>query len=185
MEAYLIDAIYAKTPFPLLNWGYAHTQQHIHVYYSNIWVVNCQEFIYEICDHFMVPLNIFLHGELPLRFIEMARDKLKDLLDWFIDEQFSYIIFYVYEENPHFLPKYILEILLLRETTYQIVVTGIAKNLARNSKMIWPIFSMRLGIYTLLNLGHAKKEAKSRENICLYIEKLKKVTLWESSKSFV
>jgi hypothetical protein len=47
--AYIMDAIYFMTPFPLMNWSWAPSNtEPIHVYHLKLWEDNAKEFIYEI-----------------------------------------------------------------------------------------------------------------------------------------
>jgi hypothetical protein len=45
--------------------------------------------------------------------------------DWFIDEEFSYIIIYGCEGAPYLLPRYVPGRLALREIAYQNISVGI------------------------------------------------------------
>jgi hypothetical protein len=43
---------------------------------------------------------------------------IKEIGDWFLDEEFSYIRIYGCEGAPHFLPIYVPNQLALREVSY-------------------------------------------------------------------
>ena len=72
----------------------------------------------------MIPLQLILKNQLALRFTKEAINTLKELGDWFIDEEFSYIIIYGCEGAPYLLPRYVPERLSLREITYQTISVG-------------------------------------------------------------
>jgi hypothetical protein len=48
-------------------------------------------------------------------------ENLKEIADWFIDENFSYIRVYGCSIPPHALPKFLPDILVCREVSHQIV----------------------------------------------------------------
>jgi len=57
-------------------------------------------------------------------------------------------------------PKYVPDKILLREISFQTVSTRTIVSLMMNSKKILPSFPLKLGICSLLNSKHARKEAK-------------------------
>jgi hypothetical protein len=122
MSGYLIDAVCAKTPFPMMCWNWSISHDPIHVYCSKLWAINFKNYFYEICDNFMSPLYILLKNQTTPRFTQEAMDAIKEIGDWFLDEEFSYIRIYGCEGAPHILPRYVPNRLALREITYQTMV---------------------------------------------------------------
>ena len=88
-------------------------------------VITCKKIFYDICSYFMIPLQLILKNQLALRFTQEAINTLKELSDWFIDEEFSYIRIYGYEGAPYILPRYVLDRLSLREIAYQTISVAI------------------------------------------------------------
>jgi hypothetical protein len=82
-------------------------------------------------------------------------ETIKEIGDWFIDEEFSYIRIYGCEFAPIILPRYVPDRLTLREITYQAVRVGIATFLSRSQKRQWPSFPISLDIFYLSNVKHA------------------------------
>jgi hypothetical protein len=74
------------------------------------------------------------------RFTQEATNVIKEIGDWFIDEEFSYIRIYGCEGAPHILPRYVPERLTLREIAYQTVGVGIVASLSKSKKKTMAIF---------------------------------------------
>lgn len=68
---------------------------------------------------------------------------------------------------PRALPKYVPNKISLRRIAYQMVGKSITLALKNRSKKVWPIFLIKLVIYSLLDYQHAIVEAKSLEKIQL------------------
>jgi hypothetical protein len=115
----------------------------------------------------MVPLHMILKNQPAPRFTQESINTIKEIGDWFVDEEFSYIRIYGCEGAPHILPRYVPDRLVLREIAYQIVGVGIVASLSKSQKKKWPSFPIPLGIYSLLNAKHALKEVEQMEGIWL------------------
>jgi hypothetical protein len=94
-----------------------------------MWDINCKNFFYDIYNFFMVPLYFVLKNQPAPRFTQESIDAIKDIGDWYVDEEFSYIRIYGCEGYPHLLPRYVLDRLALREISYQTVTIGIVASL--------------------------------------------------------
>ena len=81
MASYLIDTVCAITHFPLLSLNYANVHEPIHVYYSNLWSINCKNFFYEICGCCMALFYTLLKGWSCPRISKVVIDALKDIAD--------------------------------------------------------------------------------------------------------
>jgi hypothetical protein len=167
MSSYLVDVICALTPFPLLSWNWSPAEEPIHLYCSKMWAINCKNHFYDICNFFMVPLHLLLKNLPAPRFNQDTMNAIKEIGDWFINEEFSYIRIFGCEGPPHLFPGYVPDMLALKEIAYHIVVVDIAVTLAKNLKKQWPNFPISLGIYTLSNPKHAQKEIESLDRIWL------------------
>ena len=107
MSSYLVDAIYAFIPFPLMDWNFSSCPGHIHTYFSILWVLILMDCFYHIGDNFLVPLHRLLFGYPPARFSESPISALKEIVDWYVFEKYSYIRVYGCQDSPHTLPTFI------------------------------------------------------------------------------
>jgi len=115
----------------------------------------------------MIPLHLNLKNQTAPRCMQEAINAIKQIGDWFIDEEFSYIRIYGCEGAPHILPRYVPDRLALREIRYQIVGVGIVSSLSKSKKKKIPYFPISLCILSLLNEKHALKEVEKMERIWL------------------
>lgn len=60
--------------------------------------------------------------------------------------------------DPHWLPHFFPNTLLLKEIAYQTYVNGVAASLHRNKKCLWPPFPLSTGVHRFENIKHAKGE---------------------------
>ena len=92
MSSYIRDVICYMTPFPLMNWSWNPTcAEPIHVYHSKLWEENVKDFFYKICHYIVIPMHQILYGYEPLWISEQIMGNLKEIFDWFIEENFSYV----------------------------------------------------------------------------------------------
>ena len=61
MSRFVMDAFYASTSFPALNWNWTDQSSPAHIYCTNMWDDNFIPHIYELCDLFLRSMyyNIF------------------------------------------------------------------------------------------------------------------------------
>jgi hypothetical protein len=108
MSAYIMDAIFFMTPFPLMNWSWNTTYlEPIHKYHSELWEENEKKSFHKTF-HFMVILmhKMFFSCE-PPHISEAVSNNLKPIENWFIEEIFSYIRVYGCSIPPHVLSKFL------------------------------------------------------------------------------
>jgi hypothetical protein len=115
----------------------------------------------------MVSLHLILKDLPTPRFTQEAINAIKEIGDWFIDDEFSYIRIYGCEGAPHILATYVQHRLALRSISYQTVSVGIVAFLSRSQKKQWPSFPISLGIFTLSNTKHAQTKVEQIKNIWL------------------
>jgi hypothetical protein len=70
-------------------------------------------------------MHKMFYGCEPPRISEAVSENLKAIVDWFVEEKFSYIRVYGCSIPPHALSKFLPDRLVLREVAYQIVKGGI------------------------------------------------------------
>jgi hypothetical protein len=155
------------------SWNPACTET-IHVYHSKLWEENVKDLFYEICHYVVIPVHQILYGYSPPRISEQVMENLKTVVDWFIEENFSYVRVFGCSIPPHALPKFLPDRLVCREVAYQIVTGGIGTELKASQKKFWPVFPVQIGKFSLLNLGHSKVEAATLEDIKLVDLELRK-----------
>jgi hypothetical protein len=139
MSAYIMDAICFMTPFPLMNWSWnASCPEPVHKYHSALWEENAKNTFYEVCHYVIIPLHIIFLGCEPPRISNTIIENLKSVVDWFIEENFSYVRVYGCSILPHALPKILPDRLICREVAYQLVNGGIGLELKAQQKKAWP-----------------------------------------------
>jgi hypothetical protein len=114
MSSYLVDVICAVTPFHLLAWSWSPSEEPIHLYCSKMWEINCKNHFYDICNFFMIPLHLLLKNLPAPRFSQEAMNAIKEIGDWFIDDEFSYIRIFGCEGPPHLFPRYVPDRIALK-----------------------------------------------------------------------
>jgi hypothetical protein len=183
MSVYVMDDICHMVPFPLMNWIWNRTYaETIHFYHSQLWEEKVKDLFYEICHYVVIPMNQILYG-LPPWISEQIMGNLKTVVDWFIEENFSYIKVFRCSIPPHALPKFLPDRLVCREMAYQIIIGGISKELKEVQNKFWLAFPIQIGRFSLLNFGHSKVEAATLEEIKLVDIELRKkihIKLWEN-----
>jgi len=149
MSTYLMDAICFMNPFPLMNWSWTPTSaEPIHFYYSKLWEDKAKDLFYEICHRVVVLIDIGLYGFPPPQISERIMGNVGKIVDWYIEEKFSYIRFFGFSVPPHALPNFLPNRLICREVAYQTVTGGINKELKATQKKVWKTFPLRVGIFS-------------------------------------
>jgi hypothetical protein len=122
MSAYIMDATFFVTPFPLMNliWNIA-CPEPIHECHSVVWEENAKNSFFEICHFIVIPMHKMFYGFEPPCIYETVLENLKAIANWFIDENFSYIRVYGCSIPPHALPKFLSDRLVCREVVHKIV----------------------------------------------------------------
>ena len=59
-------------------------------------------------------------------------------------------------KDPHWLPHFVLDTLLLQEVAYQTYVNGVAASLHKNKKGLWPPFPLSTRVCKIKNFKQAK-----------------------------
>lgn len=167
MSAFLVDAVCSSNSFPLMGWTWNPDMPPVHIYCGKLWASNFKKHFYEICDNFMAPLHSLVFNKPAPRLSIEARNTVRSIGDWYIQEFYTYIRILGHTSAPHLLPKYVPDWLVLREIAYQTMVEGVTALLSFHSKKTWPKFPIKVGIFTLLNGRHALKEAAAIKELCL------------------
>jgi hypothetical protein len=175
MSAYIMDAIFFMTPFPLMSWSWTPSDaEPIHVYHSKLWEDKAKDFIYEIFNWVMVPMHVAIFGHPPPRISDNITANLSNVADWYIEAEYSYIRVFSTSIPPHVLSLFLPDKLICHEIARQVVLGGISKELKGLSKKVWPPFPIHIGSYSLLDFGHAKAEATTLEEMKLVNIEFKK-----------
>jgi hypothetical protein len=85
------------------NWTPASSEP-IHFYHSKLWEEKAKYFFYEIYHNVVVVVQIALYGQLPPRISDKIKGSLGKLVDWFIEDKFSYIRVIGCSIPPYYLP---------------------------------------------------------------------------------
>jgi hypothetical protein len=141
MLAYIMDIIFFMTPFPLMNWSWNPTcTEPIHEYHSKLWEENAKYSSYEICHFVVISVHQILYGCAPPCISESVIGNLKAVVDWFIEDNFSYIRVFRCFIPPHALSKFLPDRMVCREVAHQIITGGIEIEWKRAQKHFWPVF---------------------------------------------
>jgi hypothetical protein len=168
MSAFIMDAICFRNPFTLMNWSWTPTvTEPIHFYHAKLWEENSKDSFYEICHNMVIPIHENIYGHPPRKILEQIMGNLSAIVDWYIEELFSYIRVFGCYISPHVLPRFLPDRLVCREVANQIVSGGITKKMKATQKRIWPTFPIQVGVFSLSHFGHAKVEASTLEDIKL------------------
>ena len=101
MSAYIMDAIYFMTPFPLMNWSWSvFYPEPVHKYHSALWEEKDKDIFYDVCHFVIIPMQKLFFGCEPPRISDAVIESLKSVVHWFIEEIFSYIRVYGYSIPP-------------------------------------------------------------------------------------
>jgi hypothetical protein len=170
-----MDTVCSMTPFPLMNLRWAPSDvEPVHVYHSKLWEDRASDFVYEIFNWVMVPMDVSIFGNLPSRISDNITENLSRVANWYMEKEFSYIRVFGASIPLHALPLLILDRLAYREITRQTVIGSVSKELKGLSKKLWPPFPIHLNTYSLLDFGHAKAESTTLEYIKLVHIEFKK-----------
>jgi hypothetical protein len=96
------------------------------------------------------------------------------VVDWYIEEEFSYIRVFGTFVPPYDLSLFLPDKLVRREIARKIVLSGIRKEIKGVSKKVWTPFPIHIGTYSLLYFVHAKVEATALEEMKLVDIEFKK-----------
>jgi hypothetical protein len=175
MSTYIMDAICFMTPFPLMNWSWAPSNtEPIHVYHSKLWEDKDKECIYEIFNWVMVPLHVAIFGQLSPRISNSVTTNLSNVVDWYIEADFSYVRVFDTSVPPYALPLFLPDKLLCHEIDRKTVLGEIRKELKGVSKKVWSSFPIHIGAYSLLDFGHTKADTMILEEMKLVDIEFKK-----------
>jgi hypothetical protein len=121
-----------------------------------------------------VPLHIAIFGLSPPRISDSIAANLSSIMDWYVEEEFSYFRVFRAVVPPLALPLFIPDKLACREIARQTVIGRVSKDLKASSKKVWPFFPVWLNSYSLLDFEHAKAEAATLEDLSLVSIEYKK-----------
>jgi hypothetical protein len=88
---------------------------------------------------------------------------VKIIGDWYLLEYGTYLRIYGATKSPHFLPKFILDRLVLQEIAYQTIIHGVGATLYRDKKSIWPPLPLWVGSYSFKDIKEAQDKVNTLE----------------------
>jgi hypothetical protein len=116
MSAYIMDAICFMTPFLLMSWSWTpDSAEPIHDYHSKLWEDKAKYFFYEILNWVVVSMHIVIFGHPLPRISDKVMVSLGKVVDWYIEEHFSYIRVFGCSVPPYALPHFLPDRLMCRE----------------------------------------------------------------------
>jgi hypothetical protein len=105
-----------------MKWTWTPTSfEPIHFYQFKLWEENAKYLFYEICRNVVVPIHIAIYGHPSTKISEKIMGKLGKIVDWFIEENLSYIRVFGCFVPPRALPQFLPDMLVCGEVAYQIV----------------------------------------------------------------
>jgi hypothetical protein len=160
MSAYIMEAVFFMTPFPLMGWSWTPTSaEPIHIYHSKIWEDKEKDFFYEIYNWVVVSIHTAIYGYPPPRISKTIVTNLCKIIDCYVEENFSYIMVFGCSVPPQALPQFFPDELVCCEVAHQTVLGGISMEFKEVQKKVWPSFPLQIGTFSLLDFGHSKVEA--------------------------
>ena len=99
-----------------------------------------------------------MFGEEALCLSPEGKKIVKQYGDWYMTPNIVYIRIEGSTKDPHWLPHFVPDILLLHKTTYQIYVNGVVVSLHKNKKDIWPSFPLSIGVHRIENFKQVNDE---------------------------
>jgi len=167
-SAYILDTLCFNSEFPVLGWRWtAQDTMPIHIYHQKLWKTSYKHHLYQVCNGFMLPIHYSIFNKPAPKISYQAGIDLTSIGRWFGEEKFTYIRIFGSQVEPHVLPLYIPDKLVVREIAYQIISEGVTQTLKKNKKQLWPSFPLRCGVYTLHDFKHSEKEATKMKSLTL------------------
>ena len=143
-----MDAFYASSSFPALNWCWSDKSPHVHIYCFDMWDDNFIARVYELCDLFLGSMYFKIFKDDAHAFSQGPRELISVYGDWYVGEYFSYIR--IWGSNiVHLLPRIVPDRMVLQEFAYQTVIYGAFSKLTKHKKKGWPKFPVNLGNLTI------------------------------------
>jgi len=137
MSAYIMDVFCFMTPLPLMSLSWTPSEaEPIHVYHSKLWEDNSIDFIYEIFNWVMVPMHISILSNPPPRISDSIATNLRNVANWYVQVEFSYIKVFSTSVPPYALPLFIPDRLACHEIARKTVIGGVRKELKGFSKKV-------------------------------------------------
>ena len=85
-------------------------------------------------------MHIAIYGCPPPRISNRVVANLENIVDWYIEELFSYIRVFGCSVPSHTLPKFLQDQLVCREVVRKTVLGGVSKEIKALQKKVWPTF---------------------------------------------
>eukprot|EP01018_Ginkgo_biloba_P025608 Gb_06569 [translate_table: standard] len=98
-----------------------------------------------------LPVQFWIH--------DSVKETLLGIGDWYFEKTYSYVILYGFDGAPHHLPKYLDDQIAMYEICWQIIAIH-TKVSQRWKKAAFHSFPLRIGNFTVTNIGQAKAHAK-------------------------
>jgi hypothetical protein len=130
MSSYIMDVVCFTMYFPLMIWIWNPSEaEAICVYHSKLWEDKAAEFIYKIFNWVMVPMHISIFGNPLPKISDSITTNLRNVVNWYVEVEFSYIRVFRTSVPPYSLPLFIPDRIVCREITKKPMIGGISKEL--------------------------------------------------------
>ena len=119
-------------------------------------------------------MYVIIYDHPPPRISDKVMIKLNNVIDWYLEEKFSYIRVFGWSVPPYALLLFLLDKLVCWDFARKTVLGRIRKELKGVQKKVWLSFPIQIGTYSLLDFSHAKEKVVALEEMKLVDIEFKK-----------
>jgi hypothetical protein len=157
MASYLLDVICARNTFAGMNLNWHSSKLTVHVYFSILWENRYKKSYVVICDQFISCIYFLLFRKECPRLSNEAKKVISKIGHWYLDERETYIRVFVTTEEPHLLPIYVPNWLVLGEICYQTILQGYNATLVKDKKRAFIPYGFHIGFCMVKDTAHAQQ----------------------------
>ena len=159
MSSYILEIMCSNHSFPQLGRSWNISCNLVYVYSYMLWENKYKNNYYLICDYFTLLCRIIFNKEC-LRITFEANAILQSIRNWYIEEDYTYIIIFGVVVPRHIFPKYVLDTLFIFEIAYQSILHGVNATLKREKKKLLIPKLLYIGNFSINNFKIAKEKAQ-------------------------
>jgi hypothetical protein len=157
MASYLLEIICARNVFSRMKLNWHTSKLPVHVYFNILWDNKYKTSHALICEPFIAHIYLLLFRKECPRLSKEAKGVISKMGHWYIDEHETYIRVFGDTGEPHLLPIYVPDRLVLREIFYQTILQGYNSTLVKEKKRDFIPYGFHIGFYMVKDTAHAKK----------------------------
>jgi hypothetical protein len=119
-------------------WEWQPTSSTIHMYFQVLLDHKYKTEYQNICEHFLAPLYKFIFCTPAPCMTNKVIIIIQRIRNVYLMEHGTYNTVYGAMKASHFLPRFILDRLVIQEVEYHTVIHGVSEIIYRDKKWIWP-----------------------------------------------